>query len=310
MLVKHAPKEFRAVLLFLFNFSWRHGVLPDSWRLAHVSPIYKGAASPRSQPKSYRPISLTSCLCKIFEMMILERLVDFLDAKRFFSTAQSGFRRHHNTLDQIYRLIARVQESFQRREYVSVCFLDIVAAFDSVWHQGLLFKLHRAGITGRAWRWIKAFLSDRKFRVVSEGSQSQWFDVAYRKARFSVRFCFWFSSMTFLCIAVLLLFCMLMTLLFGPNSVVRLVITFWVRPWKRFTNGAFAGTSTFHCPSLLCSVSRGNTKSRPLIVFGLAVVVCRRSINTDTWVCTSHQSSTGMCNRPSCKNPLFTQPTE
>jgi hypothetical protein len=114
---------------------------------------------------------------KAFERLVLERLVEFLDAKRFFSSAQSGFRQHHSTLDQLYRLISRVQEAFRRHEHVSVAFLDIVAAFDSVWHEGLLYKLHKAGISGRAWRWVKAFLSGRKFRVVSGGEQSDWFNV-------------------------------------------------------------------------------------------------------------------------------------
>jgi len=177
LLVKHAPTKFRSVLLYLFNYSWQNGVLPDEWRRANVCPIYKGLPSPKSQAKSYRPISLTSCVVKIFERMILERLVVYLDGKRFFTTAQSGFRKHHSTIDQVYRLISRVQEAFQRREHVSVAFLDIVAAFDSVWHDGLLYKLHRAEVTGRAWRWVKAFLNGRKFRVVNDGVQSEWYGV-------------------------------------------------------------------------------------------------------------------------------------
>src|SRR5271154_5998888 len=67
--------------------------------------------------------------------------------------------------------------SVLRRDYVSVAFLDIVAAFDSVWHEGLLYKLHKAGVTGRAWRWIRCFLSGRKLRVVSRGEMSDWFEL-------------------------------------------------------------------------------------------------------------------------------------
>jgi Reverse transcriptase (RNA-dependent DNA polymerase)/Endonuclease-reverse transcriptase len=177
LLLKHSPPEFRAVLLYLFNYSWQHGVLPDGWRHASVCALYKGSPNSKAHPKSYRPISLTSCLAKVFEKMVLERLAAYLDEKRFFTTYQSGFRRHHNTLDLLYMLISRVQDSFRHRDYVSVAFLDIVAAFDSVWHEGLLFKLHKAGITGCAWRWIRAFLSGRKFRVVADGIQSDWFDV-------------------------------------------------------------------------------------------------------------------------------------
>jgi hypothetical protein len=177
LLIKTMPEEFRSVVLFAYNFSWANGVLPNDWKRAYVSAIYKGRPNPRNMPKSYRPISLTSCLVKVFERLILGRLVSFLDARGFFTTSQSGFRSHHSTLDQIYRLINRVNECFTNRGFVSVAFLDIVAAFDSVWHEGLLYKLHKAGVTGRAWRWIKCFLSDRKFRVVSHGVMSDWFDL-------------------------------------------------------------------------------------------------------------------------------------
>ena len=142
-----------------------------------MCPIHKGKAYPRNLAQSYRPISLTSCLAKLFERMILARLVAFLDSTDFFSRSQSGFRKNHSTLDQIYRLIARVQQSFDQKEHLSVAFLDMVAAFDSVWHDGLLYKLHCSGVHGRAWRWIKSFLSGRKLRVVSKGVFSDWFDV-------------------------------------------------------------------------------------------------------------------------------------
>jgi len=179
LLIKNMPAEFRRVLLFAYNFSWEHGELPASWKCAHVCPIYKGHPNPRNIAKSYRPISLTSCLVKVFERMILDRLVEFLDSpdRRFFSASQSGFRSQHSTIDQIYRIINRVNECFANHNYVSVAFLDIVAAFDTVWHEGLLFKLHKAGVTGRAWRWIKCFLTGRKSRVVHRGSQSDWFNI-------------------------------------------------------------------------------------------------------------------------------------
>lgn len=178
LLLKHAPDSFRRVILQVYNFSWSHGVLPDEWLTAHVSAIYKRHRAPRNLPKSYRPISLTSALVKLFERMILTRLVAFLDSRRFFSPFQSGFRKEHSTVDLIYRLVARVQSAFANRTHVSVVFLDIASAFDTVWHAGLLYKLHRAGVTGKAWRWLKAFLSNRRLRVVSQGQHSQWFETS------------------------------------------------------------------------------------------------------------------------------------
>jgi len=157
----------------MFNLSWSTGHVPSAWREANVCPIYKGHGAPQNVPKSYRPISLTSCLVKVFERMVFARLVSFLDSHHFFSPFQAGFRSNYSTLDQLYRLIDRIQLAFRKQEYVSVVFLDIVAAFDCVWHEGLLYKLWKAGITGSAWNWIRSFLSDRSLRVVSGSSSSQ-----------------------------------------------------------------------------------------------------------------------------------------
>ena len=177
LFLRHSPPSFRSVLLLLLNHSWTTGVLPKSWLQANVCPIFKGRGSPPNLPKSYRPISLTSVLVKLLERMLLARLLRFLEGRNFFSRFQSGFRSGHSTLDQIYRLIDRVQAAFSSHSYVSVAFLDIVAAFDTVWHSGLLYKLFRAGIQGRAFRWIRAFLSDRELRVIFGNAHSAWFPV-------------------------------------------------------------------------------------------------------------------------------------
>jgi len=145
LFIKHAPPAFKRCLLVLYNHSWATGQLPAAWRHANVCPIFKGGGAPADAPKSFRPISLTSCIVKVFERMIYSRLVSFLDARGFFSRFQAGFRAHHSTLDQLYRLFDRVKLAFARTEYVTAVFLDVVAAFDSVWHEGLLYKLHRAG---------------------------------------------------------------------------------------------------------------------------------------------------------------------
>lgn len=174
LLLRHAPAEWRAVLLTLLNYSWRHGVLPESWRSADVFPIFKGKDADPSLAKSYRPISLTCSLVKLLERLLLHRLVPYLEQKGFFNRFQSGFRREHSTLDQLYRLVDRIQRALEHRHYVSVAFLDIVAAFDTVWHDGLLYKLHKAGVYGRSWRWIKSFLSGRRLRVTHSNFKSQY----------------------------------------------------------------------------------------------------------------------------------------
>lgn len=174
-LLKHTDCKFRECLLFMCNLSWSTGALPACWKTADVCPIYKGNGADPNLPKSWRPISLTLCIVKTFERMIAVRLVDILEGRNFFSRWQAGFRHNHSALDQVYRLIDRVQQAFAAQDYVSVAFLDVVAAFDTVWIDGLLYKLHRAGVSGRAWQWIRCFLSARTFRVVSGSTSSDEF---------------------------------------------------------------------------------------------------------------------------------------
>lgn len=174
-MLKHTDSKFRQCLLFLCNLSWSTGAMPSSWKHAQICPIHKGAGAPANIPKSWRPISLTLCIVKVFERMIATRLVQFLDSRNFFSPWQAGFRSNYSTLDQVYRILDRVQQAFTAQDYVSVGFLDIVAVFDTVWHAGLLYKLHNAGVKGRAWQWIRCFLSGRTFRVVSGHTVSDEF---------------------------------------------------------------------------------------------------------------------------------------
>ena len=98
------------------------------------------------------------------------RLTDHLEKSGFIAP---GFRSGHSTYDQIYRLRKDIHTSLNSRKVLPVLFLDIVKAFDRVPHDRLLFKLHRfAGISGKAWGWIRAFLTDRKFFVTSNGTKS------------------------------------------------------------------------------------------------------------------------------------------
>jgi Reverse transcriptase (RNA-dependent DNA polymerase)/Endonuclease-reverse transcriptase len=174
--LKHSTKCMLEVLLSVFNYSWANGVVPSQWRQANVCAIFKPGKVDRSDPDNYRPISLTSVLCKLFERMILKRLWfavgDKLHARQF------GFRGKHSTLDALLRLQRNIFQALKKRKmHLNVLFLDISKAFDRTWHAGLLSKLANIGVQGNAWRWCRAFLSDRKIRSVHDGQFSDWFSI-------------------------------------------------------------------------------------------------------------------------------------
>lgn len=160
----------------IFNFSWTHSVLPTEWKKANAFAIFK--KGDRSDPSSYRLISITSIIARLFERVVNNRLVAFLDSSHFFSDNQAGFRRQLSTLDNIYRLLRDAYSNLRRRGsgQLPVIFLDIIKAFDRVPHDLLLFKLSSdAQIHGKAWSWIRCFLANRQFRVTQNDHASDWF---------------------------------------------------------------------------------------------------------------------------------------
>ena len=61
-------------LCVLFSFAFNSGEIPDDWRLANIMPIFKKGSS--AACSSYRPISLTSCFCKLFERIVKESVMN------------------------------------------------------------------------------------------------------------------------------------------------------------------------------------------------------------------------------------------
>jgi hypothetical protein len=148
--------------------------MPVAWRSANVMPLLKDATADRSSPTNFRPISLTSILIRFFERVVLRRLRPLLT--KHLASQQAGFRSDHSTYTHLHRLQHVIASAFRRHRHQSVVFLDIAKAFDSTWHAGILYKLSRApfNVTGRAWHWIRALLTDRQIRVVDQGLQADW----------------------------------------------------------------------------------------------------------------------------------------
>ena len=151
-------------ILNFFNFLWVNNIFPDSWRTAIVIPILKPGKNPHLCT-SYRPISLTSCFCKIMEKMINRRLIMYLDRENIIQPYQSGSRKSHSTYDSLVRFESAICETLLKSEYLVAVYFDIEKAFDMVWVHGLLQILKNIGLEGHLPIFIKNFLKNRKIRV-------------------------------------------------------------------------------------------------------------------------------------------------
>ena len=151
-------------MLKLFNRVWDSGQLPSVWKQAIIIPVPKPGKDP-SDPSSYRPIALTSHLCKIMERMVTERLTYFLESKALLSPCQSGFRKGRNTMDSVLCLESDIRKAQTNKEVVVSVFFDVEKAYDMLWKEGLVIMLKSLGIGGRAYNGVYNFLLDRKIQV-------------------------------------------------------------------------------------------------------------------------------------------------
>ena len=161
----------KQVILNFINKTWREGRLPSGWRTALIKPILK-KGKPAHEPKSYRPISLTSCMGKLAERLVNTRLYWWLEKVGVLDDHQAGFRKGCRTDDQLFRFIQDTIDGFQNQLHTTAIFIDLQQAYDRVWRQGLFLKMNNLGVHGKLYAWIKAFLQNRTIRTEFNGSTS------------------------------------------------------------------------------------------------------------------------------------------
>ena len=167
----HMPQNKRKQLLGIFNRIWRYGEVPDEWKIGLICPILKQNKDAQLV-NSYRPISLLSCLSKLMEKMVHERLVYIVETNNYLRSSQYGFRIRKGCIDPIIALEHEVRCSLVNKGVTIIVFFDLKAAFDSVDHMILLKTLAQLNIGGEMLTWIISFLSNRKIQVLLENKYS------------------------------------------------------------------------------------------------------------------------------------------
>ena len=159
----------------IYNSTLRDGVVPIDWRRANVSPIHKKGS--RVQAENYRPISLTSQLCKVFEFIMMEALVDHLEKLCLLYESQHGFRRGRSCLSNLLAFLEKATKAVDDGLSMDVMYLDLAKAFDKVPHERLSRKLTSHGIEGEVRQWLENWLKGRQQRVCIDGHSSTWTNV-------------------------------------------------------------------------------------------------------------------------------------
>ena len=160
-LLKEIAEEISVPLAIMFNLSLREGTVPHEWKHVNVVPIFK--KENRCKAENYRPVSLTSVVCKLLESLLRDHMIDFLEKHNLLKDTQHGL--------EYAEIISKWVDDGSP---VDVIYLDFQKAFDKVPHQRLLIKLKSHGMGVNLVTWIPNWLTDRKQRVSVEGETSAW----------------------------------------------------------------------------------------------------------------------------------------
>ena len=171
-MIKNSHETLQNAILNLYNKIFRNETFPSTWRIATIIPIPKPGKD-HSVPLNYRPISLTSCLCKLLEKMINLRLMWYLESTSNLTNYQSGFRKQRSTIDCLTQFEIDTEAAMSRKEHTIAVFFDLTKAYDMTWKYGVLKKLHESQLRGHLPSFIRNFLSNRKIRVKVENEYSE-----------------------------------------------------------------------------------------------------------------------------------------
>ena len=138
----------------LFNIIFDTGLVPESWSVGNILPIYKNKGSSKL-PENYRPITLLSCFGKLFTSFLNDRINKYLKDNSIINSCQAGFRKGYATTDNLFILQSLIEIARVNKNKLFCAFIDFKQAFDKVWRVGLWNKLLETHINGKCLTFIK-----------------------------------------------------------------------------------------------------------------------------------------------------------
>ena len=171
-ILKEIVEQISMPLAHVFNMSLQEGIVPLEWKEANIIPLFKKGS--RNKSVNYRPVSLTSVICKLLETIIRDHMMDFLLKHRLINHSQHGFLKARSCLTNLLCFFEEITKWVDEGSPVDIIYLDFQKAFDKVPHQRLILKLKSHGMGNSIINWIEQWLTDRRQRVVVDGEVSSW----------------------------------------------------------------------------------------------------------------------------------------
>jgi len=166
-IIKALKDKLADSLVCIINKIISEACYPDILKLATVVPVYKKGDS--QDPKNYRPISLLPIVNKIFEKIILNKILDFMDTMEIKDTEQYGYKKSLGTSDAILKFCHNISSYLDSGDYCIAIFMDLSSAFDTLNREVLLKKLSYLGIKGHASSLLESYFDNRRQSVRISG---------------------------------------------------------------------------------------------------------------------------------------------
>ena len=169
-ILKDCCVELAPILTQIYKKSLREGRLLQDWLSANVTAIFKKGA--RHEARNYRPVSLTSETCKIFEHVLFSQIMRLYTIHMFINPLQHGFQKGLSCDTQLATTVYQLQKRLDDKQQVDLIILDFQKAFDKLPHRHRLHKHHESGIQGQLHEWLTCYLTERTQRVIVDGCES------------------------------------------------------------------------------------------------------------------------------------------
>ena len=173
-MIESSLDELMPVYLKLFNIVFDLRTMPQTWCHGLITPIFK--CGTKSDPSNYRGICISSCIGKLFCSILNQRLLKHVDLNNILHKSQIGFLANNRTADHVLTLRTLIDKYVHcHKEKIYACFVDFRKAFDSVWHDGLLYKLSKVNVQGKFYSLIKSLYSKATCSVRIENNKMRSF---------------------------------------------------------------------------------------------------------------------------------------
>ncbi|XP_015438110.1 PREDICTED: uncharacterized protein LOC107193219 [Dufourea novaeangliae] len=171
IVLKNLPTRYIYYYAIIFNNCLNLGYFPSAWKTAKLITIKKKDKE-GNNPTSYRPISLLPNISKVFETIINNAINSHCTEKNIIPETQFGFRFHHSTVHAITKFTSDICWARNAGDCVGACFIDLEKAFDTVWLDGLFFKLLKKDFPKHLIKMLWDMLHEKRFFVTEGNSKS------------------------------------------------------------------------------------------------------------------------------------------